>query len=330
MREASLDPDLLSLSFDVYQRYKLVSEVVSRVRRTEAPQRILDAGGAGGPLPRFLPRDRVYVLDQAVAPFRVPCVVGDVTRLPFADAAFDLTVSIDVYEHIPPDGRRTYLEELARVSGAGVVVAGPFRSAGVEQAERTADECHRLLYGRPHRWLEEHIANGLPDLAELRRFLEEHGLHTAALPNGYLPRWSMLILAQMMGDSDLAERRVYDSICRLYNRHFYDDDNREPCYRYVVVATGDPALVARLPSLVHRPPEAAEQLLADVAALTLPLAAGARQRTAERDRLRDELAALQQGLAALHASRTWRLITRARGIVKALAAAGGWFRRKAR
>ena len=52
-----------SLPFDQYQRYRLVADLIDRVRRPDGELRILDIGGRTGLLRKFLPNDRVDLVD---------------------------------------------------------------------------------------------------------------------------------------------------------------------------------------------------------------------------------------------------------------------------
>ena len=61
-----------------------------------------------------------------IAPFfardarqQVDLVIGDLRRLPFADAAFTKAYSLDVLEHLSPDALRGMLREAARVIAPG-------------------------------------------------------------------------------------------------------------------------------------------------------------------------------------------------------------------
>lgn len=50
-------------------------------------------------------------------------VVGDAEALPFADAAFDVVVSLRLFGHLPPSARTRALRDFRRVSRGHVVVA---------------------------------------------------------------------------------------------------------------------------------------------------------------------------------------------------------------
>lgn len=47
---------------------------------------------------------------------------GDITRLPFATAAFDCAVSVTVIQHLPPDAQQAALAEAARVLRPGATL----------------------------------------------------------------------------------------------------------------------------------------------------------------------------------------------------------------
>jgi O-antigen biosynthesis protein len=109
---------------------------------------------------------------------------GDATALPFEDEAFDFVVSVDVYEHIQAEARDRYLSELRRTARRGALLAVPFDSEVVRDAERLANEFHRAVHLEENVWLREHAENGLPSLEDAKRFFEGHDDAVSVLPNG--------------------------------------------------------------------------------------------------------------------------------------------------
>lgn len=72
----------------------------------------------------------VYSLDASMvalqaAPPRPVC--GSATELPFSDAAFDLAVSFELLEHLPPECVVDAAREIARVAGRWIVIGVPHR-----------------------------------------------------------------------------------------------------------------------------------------------------------------------------------------------------------
>lgn len=101
-------------------------------------------------------------------------VVGDARALPFEDRSFDVTLALDLMEHIPPADRPTVLAELARVTRGRVIVGCPAGPAALEADRRLAERFERRGRSGPA-WLAEHLENGLPDPAELESALSAAG-----------------------------------------------------------------------------------------------------------------------------------------------------------
>lgn len=227
----------LELPFDQHQRYKVVAEVLENLREDSTPLRILDVGGGDGVILNFLPDDEVVILDQVEAEGVPGFVKGDATALSFEDESFDYVTSVDVYEHIEPESRDRHLSELRRVARKGVLLAAPFDSEGVRDAEELANEVHRIVHRQENVWLEEHAENGLPNLAEAREFFEKHQDYITIIPNGYLPNWlamiSLTFYSSMLRDE---MQELFGRLNTFYNEFIYEYDNAEPCYRYLIVS----------------------------------------------------------------------------------------------
>ena len=227
--------DILELSFDQYQRYKMVEELVGLIR-DNCRLRILDVGGHPGFIADFLPEDDTFILDTL--PFQgLNYVQGDGVRLPFKNGSFDLVVSVDALEHIPPDRRAGFLEEQLRASRDYVLLAAPFEDENVSLAERIVNEFFIKKIGHPNDSLEEHFANGLPRLSETLSFFDQHGIQHLEIPNGYLYNWLVMMMALPAAQALPDSEQLVATINRFYNQNLYVSDNREPCYRTVILAS---------------------------------------------------------------------------------------------
>lgn len=100
-----------------------------------APSRILEVGvGEGHVMTRVrerFPSASIAGLDLPDVALAdrwreaaLPCLFADATRLPFADATFDLVLAIEVLEHVP--GPDAALRELERVCTGTLVASVPF------------------------------------------------------------------------------------------------------------------------------------------------------------------------------------------------------------
>jgi SAM-dependent methyltransferase len=222
------------LPFDVYQRYRLVADLVEHLAEGKALS-VLDVGGATGVLRRFLPDHSVTLVD--VQDSEEPgFVYGDGSQLPFKENSFDLVVTCDTLEHLPPATREAFLDECARTARRGVVIAGPYRHDRVDEAEETLQAfLHEKLQTR-HRYLEEHRANGLPVRAEVEALFERKGLVVTSIGHGNLERWLALLCLSMYMDHDPSLRRIARDVYAFYNEALYASDLLEPVYRHAVVA----------------------------------------------------------------------------------------------
>jgi SAM-dependent methyltransferase len=134
---------------------------VERFVASLPPVRTLDIGCGTGYLTRFL-RGIVVGVDQSadvleLARARLPgteLVCADVPPLPFADGAFDLAFSSNVYSHIDTAAARAeFVAEALRVARALIVLEQSWRPG----EEREAWEPRRLLDGSEYRVFKRYL-----------------------------------------------------------------------------------------------------------------------------------------------------------------------------
>lgn len=225
-----------NMSFDLRQRYRATSELIESVRGGK-PLLILDAGSREGFLAGFLPGDRVVNLDRELFAGE-SFVAGDLLRLPFASRTFDLTVALDVMEHIEPGRRGDFLDEIARVSRDGFILGGPFYRKEVVEAERQANDFYIRATGRENEFLAEHLRLGLPRREEVASWMGRNNYRAlTSLANNHLPLWLMMMglsayLSRFPRAEDLAA-----AVADLYDRHLASCDCLPPAYREIILAT---------------------------------------------------------------------------------------------
>lgn len=224
--------------FDQYQRYQNARLYIEALREEGETFRILEVGAnAHKNLKRFLPEDDIIYLDIEV-PEELrddpDYIQGDATQMTFEDGTFDVILALDVYEHIPPERRRAFLQEIARVSARGFVVCAPFDEEGVHEAECRVNANFKCFYGYDHPWLNEHIANGLPSLKETKKIMGEIGESITVFAHGSLDVWERMTNIEMVSDCSDRLREVGMQIHDYYNKELFSRDYVENAYRYFI------------------------------------------------------------------------------------------------
>ncbi len=244
----------LRLPFDQYQRYRLVTDILDRVRTKGRSLRVLDVGGRTGLLRQFLKGDIVTLVDLEPSDITEGFVLGDGAALPFRDNAFDVVCAFDTLEHVPKAKRTEFVTECSRVAGSYTILAGPYDSPEVRHAEVLLRRFLKEKLGIQHRYLEEHRQNGLPKRNVVEGQLGSAGAEVVAVGHANLERWFGLMCLEFYLDDDPSLRKMAESIYEFYNRGLYASDHRAPVYRHAIVAAQGKA---KLPDLSILFPEAA-------------------------------------------------------------------------
>jgi SAM-dependent methyltransferase len=140
---------------------------------------------------------RAQTVGVDIAPFfaaearqEVDLLLGDLRRLPFADATFTKAYSLDVLEHLSPEALRGMLAEAARViapGGALFVYTHVRRNARVAVGLRWINALARrleragLIDMRQERLRKSDHLNPLGDIPELRRVTADAGFRIARI-----------------------------------------------------------------------------------------------------------------------------------------------------
>lgn len=151
-------------NFDTAQRYLAAKSIIQR-QNLSAPA-ILDVGSSGMGLSIYWQGGPAHLIDlDPVYPayHLSECQVqATAERLPFEDKSFDVVVSIDMLEHVPPDQRAAVIKDMLRVSSRLLVLAVP---AGPDAQAQDAEVARRYKdrRGQSFKFVEEHILYGLPE-----------------------------------------------------------------------------------------------------------------------------------------------------------------------
>ncbi len=243
-REMMNREERLDLPFDQYQRYRIAEEIIHIIKADQGERiKVLDVGGCADrrdgtghflPISSFLPEDDITVLD--VVDFEDPVYVkGNGRTLSFSENSFDVVLSNDVLEHIPPCDRKKFIENLIRVSKAFVILAAPHKTKLNELAEHHLFHFIQERLGAIHEQLKEHVDLGLPKKEEVEEILKESGVAFFSFPSGSIYHWFLMMVLKhyVMGfsDNDLLHRKID----RFYNLNFWRDVAAPEAYRYFFV-----------------------------------------------------------------------------------------------
>ena len=99
-------------------------------------------------------------------------IKGKANNLPFAKNSYDVTISVDVLEHLEKGERQDAIYEILRVAKRLAVIVVPVGELAQEQ-DKKLDEYFFKKFGRRNQYLEEHVSNGLPKTEEILVFIDK-------------------------------------------------------------------------------------------------------------------------------------------------------------
>ncbi|MBK7893587.1 MAG: methyltransferase domain-containing protein [Candidatus Promineifilaceae bacterium] len=155
------------MPYDLYERHTVVGQLLQKALGRDNSQTVLDVGGRKALLARFLPFPTT-----AINPDGTGHLLGDGGQLPFANNSFDAVVNLDTLEHLPSQTRLPFIQECLRVSQKCVIIAAPYGSPEHMQLEKALNAQYQQAVGKPHPYLSEHVAFGLPSPEQLQQFVE--------------------------------------------------------------------------------------------------------------------------------------------------------------
>lgn len=236
--------DLHFLPFDVYTRNSLSAQAVELIaEQATSPLKVIDFGGRSGEFGAFIPKHELSVIDirepeteadQALQKAGRYWVATGI-QTDFPDQAYDLATAFEVVEHLAPQERQPFLEEMYRVSRMGILVSAPVDTPFNDAAERSLNSFFERLTGKSHPWLMEHIENRpLPQAKTIQGYLKDLGAKVLEIPNNNTFLWSLL---QYLAFTDCKYKLDIQKIYAVYNDHFQQlGDAQGPVYRYIYVA----------------------------------------------------------------------------------------------
>jgi len=220
------------LDFDSWQRCETVKHLLNWT--LPDPGRVLDVGGYPGRMRTMAP-DHDWVICDPLVDAPGEQLRGSAIHLPIRDQSFDMSVSLDVLEHIAPDDRANVLQEMIRVSRTGLILTFPFKDPLVEAAEKQVCDAYTHLHHKDHPWLAEHALYPLPDTEEITQQLQSFGGHVAVFDLGDISRWVRLQLLDVLLEALPKSLDLATQLNQIYQDELYIHDFKAPAYRKVLL-----------------------------------------------------------------------------------------------
>ncbi len=225
--------NLSSLQFDLFGRYATLRDCVNSLR-TKPSYKILEIGGFGSPLRKFLPNDTITFLD--ILPSKeANYIQGDGRKLPFPNQSFDIVLSTDTLEHIPKNDRQQFLSENLRVALDYIIIAAPFFNPQFKKWEEKANEYYQTLTDQKHPWLEEHLIHGLPEKKMIEQFFQKNKIEYTQAYHARLTLWPILnrFLFFVSANYSPLVKKQFEAFNQFYNQEIYPGDHQKDSYRTV-------------------------------------------------------------------------------------------------
>ena len=244
-------PTGIQATFDQFQRYGIAARAIEDLRSPGQIFSILEVGAnTHRILGKLLPHDKITYLDREI-PLEMQgasdVLIGDATNLDMADAAFDIVIALDVFEHIEPARRTDFLHHITRVARVTTLLGAPFASAAMSRAENEACAFWNSLFNTPYRWLVEHAENGLPDLMQTKQQLSELGMKSVHFGHGNLTIWCELMKAHFASEACEELRAPIAAMDNFYRDHLLENDvGDDETYRQFLLCSRGDSVLAKL------------------------------------------------------------------------------------
>ncbi len=154
----------LFMPFDTFERHHAVQHFLG----IGFTGKLLDAGGTRGILNNFLPEAKIITLN-----INSDCDIQySGATFPVLQKSIDAVISLDTLEHIQNSHRKEFIEECIRCAKSAIIISTPYGSDAHVEYEKYLDSFYNKIFGFHHKWLHEHVVNGLPSPEEIIKYLQ--------------------------------------------------------------------------------------------------------------------------------------------------------------
>ena len=248
----SIPKNLVDLEPARVSRYLITANLIKQATSDITYSKILDLGGKKGLLREFGIKSTIIDIEDSEDENYIK---GSALDMPFKDNSFDVVVSCDVLEHILSKDREKFIQEAMRVTNGFVIICAPFNNSDVSESEKKANTFYKNISSENHRWLIEHIENGLPDMVKIEKFLKDQKYSYKFYRHLSLKIWDLTtkihFLNAVFGDS-----KDINSLSKKIYLKYYNDlcglDYSDTGYRTFLVLNKNGSFNLKLPNTNER------------------------------------------------------------------------------
>lgn len=245
--------------FDQVQRYKTI-EIIINIARSELRKRrftILEIGAnEERNLEKVLPDDEIQysdiVLTEQMESDSKFIQVDGCNMPEISNGQFDFVVALDVFEHVPDEKRENFMMEVSRVAKHMAIVCFPYKSVYNESAEKRVNAYYKMIFGNDHKWLLEHIQNGLPKINCVADMLTKNQISHQEFYHGDIFLWEEMMKA-LFTVYDLQNGGYYfEELDKLYEEQMYYSDQSDCSYRVFIMLSENENLLQNVVDVLKK------------------------------------------------------------------------------
>lgn len=249
------DKNVNDLSPDGYSRFYVILDILLKTFTDRSREvSILDVGGCSPYLMEILDASKIKykltIVDILPQYFdtKADYIHADIIEADLGEDSYDAVVSTDVLEHIPKEKKDAFVKACIKISKSICIIAAPFETTGVNDAELLVNNFNKKLFGVGQQWLEEHFEYTKPEIDRTKKIIENEKYKYEHFGTNNLYSWifsSHLNLLEAKFGLDFEQR---DEINRTYNELIEDSiEFSGPSYRHFFVICKDKSIQKKMP-----------------------------------------------------------------------------------
>lgn len=215
-------------------RYSPIVEII--MNKGWEKSKILEIGSGSYGIAPYLKRliDGIDVeFDEPEYPLLKQIKLGK--NWPFKEGEYEIVILSDVLEHIPKKDRAKTIKLAVEAASKAVIISGPFGEEAFEQDKELAEYSKKKI-GEMHRFLEEHLEYGLPEVEEVVKNLKSYPkIRSVKIVGSFL---NLNLRRFLMHFFITSNKLIFYFYLKglMFFVPIFKKINNPPCYRKVILA----------------------------------------------------------------------------------------------